>query len=133
MRISDWSSDVCSSDLVHDFKMRLPEVITNHQNRLAKSRVIHIQLQKQRVANARSAVDALNIQHGRLRVLGHGCEGVVLADAATVFKVFDLWTPQDSARAQSVLPRLIGRWADARSLYPLQAWQEIGQDRKSTR
>ena len=111
---------------VHDFKTRLPEVITDHQNRLAETRVINIQLQKQRIANAHSAVDALDIQHGSLRVLGHGCEGVVLADASSVFKVFDLWTPQDSARAQSVLRRLIGRWADARSLYPLQAWKAIG-------
>ena len=115
-----------SGSHVHAFKTQLPSVITEHQERLANTRVIHIQLQAERIANARITVHRLEVQNSSVRVLGHGCEGVVLTDDTVVFKVFDYWKPRHAERAQSLLQSLIGRWPDARSLYPLQAWKEIG-------
>lgn len=111
-------------DQVRAFRAQLPDRIEQHQACLAAAVCIPAQLTSERAANARLATTELVEHPASLRVLGEGSEGVALTDGRKVYKVFDYWKIPDAKRAQALLRQRIGNWPDARSLYPLLAWEE---------
>jgi glycosyltransferase involved in cell wall biosynthesis/SAM-dependent methyltransferase len=112
------------------FKDRLPESLGQHRRRMAHATLIAEQLATQRNANALATIERLANEpidkQVPLRILGQGCEAVVLTDGLRVFKAFDYWKDRDAARAQGRLRRLVGRWPQGKGLYPLDSFTQTG-------
>jgi len=115
-----------------DFYKQLPDLILQHQCRIASAALIHDQLRAQRACNAIATVARVMRDDAgcpaRLRWLGDGAEGVVLTDETSVFKVFDYWKPVASEQARRRLDELVGRWNNSAGLYGISRFVTEGLD-----
>lgn len=82
-------------------------------------------LNAQRGAVARAQVERM-MEVAGLHELGRGAESVVFTDGKRVFKYFDFWKPRDPAAQRAFLRSLVGRWPEAKGLYPILDWKEEG-------
>jgi len=84
-----------------------------------------LQFEDQRVAIARQRL-MTNYGATQLRVLGSGCEAVVLTDGRTVYKVLDYWKTRMPQRSLEFLREQVGRWSNVPGLYPLEEVRTFG-------
>lgn len=82
-------------------------------------------LSDQRADIARAQVERI-MRCGAVRELGRGVESVVFTDDKLVYKYFDYWKPRDPGAQRAFLRGLVGRWPDAKALYPIIGWREDG-------
>lgn len=82
-------------------------------------------LQGQRIATAEHRVRR-RFSLGQVRLLGCGSEAVVFTDEHRVYKCIDYWKTQMPRPQMDFLQKQVGRWSNARGLYPLRDVIEDG-------
>lgn len=130
-RVTQAVLELDGKQVVH-FHQKLPDLIAQHQHRIASATVVHDQLYAQRLGNAIATVQRLTrhdaLPPARLRCLGNGAEGIVLTDETSVFKSFDYWKPAASEQARRRLGELVGRWPTSAGLYGITRFMTDGLD-----
>ncbi|MBI1218609.1 MAG: glycosyltransferase [Rhodobacteraceae bacterium] len=91
------------------FLDRLGPRVDAHAARVRSAREIPRLLAKERVAAATAAIVAVARPETKVRVLGHGAEGVTVTDGRTAWKLFDRWNPKQAEKAAPVLKGLVDR------------------------
>lgn len=121
-KVASFRADVLmlEEETLREYLAKLPSML--HPHRPAGDLAF---LDSQRGAVAGAQVERMMGTTG-LRELGRGAESVVFTDGERVFKYFDYWKPRDPVTQRAFLRSLVGRWPDAKGLYPILDWKEDG-------